>query len=97
MIDRTLIRSFRHKGLGQFFAASTAKGIPAPYRSRIGRMLDRLDAANAPGDMNVPGWRFHGLHGDRMGRWAVAVSGNLRLTFAFDGEDAVDVDLQDYH
>jgi plasmid maintenance system killer protein len=27
----------------------------------------------------------------------VAVSGNLRLTFAFDGEDAVGVDLEDYH
>lgn len=60
-------------------------------------MLDRLDAAIRPGDINVPGWRFHALHGTRKGRWAVSVSGNLRLTFAFDGEDAVDVDLEDYH
>ena len=97
VVERTLIRSFRHKGLGQFFGGSTAKGISAPHRPRIERMLDRLDAANAPRDMNLPGWRFHGLHGERRGRWAVAVSGNLRLTFAFDGEDAVDVDLEDYH
>jgi len=47
--------------------------------------------------MNVPGWRFHGLRGDRKGCWAVAVSGNLRLTFGYDGENAVDVDLGDYH
>jgi len=47
--------------------------------------------------MNVPGWRLHPLHGDRKGRWAAAVSANLRLTFVFDGEDAVDVDLEDYH
>ena len=60
-------------------------------------MLDRLDAAARPDDMNVPGWRFHPLHGARKGRWAVAVSGNLRLTFGFDGEDAVDVNLEDYH
>jgi toxin HigB-1 len=60
-------------------------------------MLDRLDAAIRPGDMNVPGWRFHGLRGDRKGRWAVAVSGNLRLTFGYDGENAIDVDLEDYH
>jgi proteic killer suppression protein len=60
-------------------------------------MLDRLDAAIRPGDMNVPGWRFHPLQGTRKGRWAVAVSGNLRLTFAFDGEDAIDIDLEDYH
>jgi proteic killer suppression protein len=60
-------------------------------------MLDRLDVAIRPDDMDVPGWRCHALRGDRKGRWAVAVSGNLRLTFAFDGEDAVDVDLEDYH
>ena len=60
-------------------------------------MLDRLDAASRAGDMNVPGWRLHRLRGDQKERWAVAVSGNLRLTFAFDGEDAVGVDLEDYH
>lgn len=60
-------------------------------------MLDRLDVAMRPQDMNIPGWRLHALRGDRKGDWAVAVSGNLRLTFAFDGEDAVDVDLEDYH
>ncbi len=85
-----MIRSFRHKGLERLFTAGTARG-------RIERMLDRLDAAAKPEDMNVPGWRFHPLRGPQKGRWAVAVSGNLRLTFAFDGEDAVDIDLEDYH
>jgi toxin HigB-1 len=92
-----VIRTFRHKGLERLFTASLARGIPSEHRPRIERMLDRLDAAIRPGDMNVPGWRLHALRGDRKGRWAVAVSGNLRLTFAFDGEDAVDVELEDYH
>lgn len=92
-----MIRSFRHKGLARLFAASIGRGVPAAHRERIERMLDRLDAAVRPGDMNVPGWRFHPLRGDRKGRWAVSVSGNLRLTFGFDGEDTVDIDLEDYH
>ncbi|MEP7182674.1 MAG: type II toxin-antitoxin system RelE/ParE family toxin [Betaproteobacteria bacterium] len=92
-----MIRTFRHKGLGRLFMASSTKGLPTEHRARVERMLDRLDASGRPDDMNVPGWRFHALRGDRKGRWAVAVSGNLRLTFAFDGEDAVDVDLEDYH
>jgi proteic killer suppression protein len=29
--------------------------------------------------------------------WAVSVSGNWRLTFRFEGEDAILVDYQDYH
>jgi proteic killer suppression protein len=92
-----VIRSFRHKGLDRLFTASTARGIPTEHRARIERMLDRLDAAIRFDDMNVPGWRFHALRGSQKGRWAVAVSGNLRLTFAFDGEHAVDIDLEDYH
>jgi proteic killer suppression protein len=79
------------------FTASAARGIPTVHAARIVRMLDRLDIAIRPGDMNVPGWQFHPLKGTRKGRWAVSVSGNLRLTFAFDGEDAIDIDLEDYH
>lgn len=59
-------------------------------------MLDRLDASARPEDMNVPGWRWHGLRGDRGGTYAVSVSGNLRLTFRFEGVDAVDVNLEDH-
>ena len=41
-------------------------------------MLDRLDAAARPEDMNLPGWRFHALKGDRAGEYSVTVSGNPR-------------------
>ncbi|GED23581.1 type II toxin-antitoxin system RelE/ParE family toxin [Halomonas halmophila] len=31
------------------------------------------------------------------GHWTITVNGNWRLTFTFDGEDAILVDYQDYH
>lgn len=92
-----MIRGFRHKGLERFFLRGDHRGIPARSGARIERMLDRLDASVRPEDMNLPGYRFHGLRGDRSGSFAVSVSGNLRITFSFDGEDAVDIDLEDYH
>ncbi len=92
-----MIRRFRHKGLERFFRRGDYRGIPAQSAARIERMLDRLDASTRAEDMNLPGYRFHGLRADRAGTCAVSVTGNLRLTFAFDGEDAVDVDLEDYH
>ncbi len=61
------------------------------------RILARLDAAVAPADMNLPGWRFHPLTGDRKGEYAVWVSENWRITFAWSDGDAIDVDLEDYH
>lgn len=92
-----MIRTFRHKGMERFFRRGDHRGIPARSEARIERTLDRLDASIRPGDMNLPGYRFHGLRGDRAGTYAVSITGNLRITFAFDGEDAVEVDLEDYH
>lgn len=92
-----MIRSFRHKGVERFFLSGTKAGIQAAHAARLARQLQRLDVARRPQDMNVPGWRWHPLKGDLAGHWSVAVSGNWRLTFAFDGEDAVLVDYRDYH
>lgn len=47
--------------------------------------------------MNLPGWRFHALKGALAGHWAAWVDENWRLTFTFEGEDAVLVDYRDYH
>ncbi len=47
--------------------------------------------------MSLPGYKFHLLKGDRKGEYAVSVSGNWRITFEFDGQDAVNVNLEDYH
>jgi proteic killer suppression protein len=92
-----MIRDFRHKGLRRFFENDDARGLRAEHVQRIGRILDRLDAAVRPDDMNLPGWRFDPLKGDRAGRYSATVRGNWRITFAFDGEDAAVVDLEDYH
>lgn len=92
-----MILNFRHKGLARFFSKSDYRGIPAQHAARLERLLDRLDAALKPDDMNLPGYRFHPLKGKRKGTYAVSVSGNWRLTFRFAGEDAADIDLEDYH
>jgi toxin HigB-1 len=92
-----MIRSFKHKGLERFFTKGDHRGIPAQFGARIERMLDRLDASLRASDMDVPGYRFHPLKGERAGEFAVSVSGNWRITYGFDGEDATEVNLEDYH
>lgn len=92
-----MIRSFRHKGLERYFTKSERRGIDAKHAERIRRILDLLDAAVRPEDLNLPGYRFHGLKGDRKGVYSVWVSGNWRITFQFEADDAVYVNLEDYH
>jgi proteic killer suppression protein len=47
--------------------------------------------------MNLPGYKFHEQTGTRKGTYSVTVTGNWRITFKFEGEDATDVNLEDYH
>jgi proteic killer suppression protein len=47
--------------------------------------------------MNQAGYYFHALKGDLKGFYSVRVSGNWRIIFRFEGENAVDVDYIDYH
>jgi proteic killer suppression protein len=92
-----MIISFRHKGLALFFTKGTHKGVPAQFATRIERLLDRLDAVKEPNDMNLPGYKFHTLKGDRKGVYSVSVSGNWRITFEMSGQDVSNVNLEDYH
>lgn len=92
-----MIKSFRHKGLQAFFETGSRAGIQPHHAARLGRQLARLNIARNADDMNVPGWRLHALTGDLAGQFAVTVNGNWRLTFLFDGDDAVLVNYQDYH
>jgi len=92
-----MIKSFRHKGLKQFFVDGNAKLLDPSLLRKIQILLDALETSMTVQDMNLPGVHLHELKGDRQGEWSVRVSGNWRLTFSFHDGDAFSVDLEDYH
>ncbi len=91
-----MIKAFRHKGLKELFEARRSRRIRFNDQARCLRRLDALDAAERPEDMDIPGFRFHILHGNPV-RYSVWVTGNYRVTFEWDGQDATRVDYEDYH
>jgi proteic killer suppression protein len=92
-----VIRSFRSKALRLFAETGNARKLGVPNVGRVRQILLALEVARHPENMNSPGLWFHGLKGERKGTFAVDASGNWRITFRWDGNDAVDVDLEDYH
>ena len=92
-----MILRFRHKGLERLFKNGDTSGISAPHAPKLRSILSTLNASREPAGMSVPGFRLHPLKGARKGQWAVSVSANWRLIFKFEGENASDVDLEDYH
>lgn len=95
--NATMIRTFRHTGLEAFFLKGSKGGIQPHHASRLRVMLTALNTAEGPDDMAAPGWRLHPLLDDLTGHFSVWVNGNWRLTFTFEGTDAILVDYQDYH
>jgi len=92
-----MIGSFKHRGLRNLFEQDGARKVKADQVDRLRLILSTLDQASDEQDMNQPTFRLHPLKGNRKGVWAVTVRANWRVTFRFEGGDAYDVDLEDYH
>jgi proteic killer suppression protein len=64
---------------------------------KIRRILERIDVARTVEETDAPGFGLHPLKGALKGFWAISVTGNWRIIFRFEGRDAEDVELIDYH
>lgn len=91
-----MIGSFRSKKLKRLFEKGLPGAVGADISDRASLLLDQLDAAIKPEDMNIPGGGFHTLRG-KPKRYSVHVNGNWRITFEWRDGDAIRVDLEDYH
>ena len=94
------VRNVIHKGLRRFIQNDDASGLPAPYVSKIGKIVSFLqDMAREDELRAVPSWKAHQLTGDRKGVWSLFVSRNWRLTFRVEQDqiEIVDLNFEDYH
>jgi toxin HigB-1 len=92
-----MIGNIKHKGLAALYYDDLTRGVRQSLVKRLRQILALLSTACTAEDMNVPGLKFHQLKGDLAGFYAVSVSGNWRLIFRFEDNQATDVDLIDYH
>lgn len=62
------------------------------------RRLQTIDFASAVEDLiEPPGNRLEKLKGDRRGLWSIRINDQYRICFRWDGKDAWDVGIVDYH
>lgn len=92
-----MIKSWKHKGLKQFYITGSKAGIKPDHAKRLTVILQFLDAAEKAEELNLPGFNLHPLQGPLKGYYSVTVSGNWRVIFKFEGENAILVDYLDYH
>jgi toxin HigB-1 len=92
-----VIASFKSRSLKRLWERGEARRLPAQFVDKIALVLDALDASISPNDLDLPGFGFHSLTGDRGGEFAVTVSRSWRITFRWQDADATAVNFEDYH
>jgi len=92
-----MIRSFKHRGLKRLYEDDDRRGIRPDLAKTVQEILTVLDDALSVQELNLPGYRLHALKGELEGFGSVTVRANWRIVFRFEGNDAFDVELIDYH
>lgn len=92
-----MIKTFKHKGLKNFFEVGSKAGIQGKHERKLRMQLTAIDTATIIDDINLPGFRLHPLKGNRNGIWSITVNGNWRITFEFIDGNAYILNYEDYH
>lgn len=93
-----MIKSFADKRTEMLFTHGSVGKLPPKIVKRALRKLDMIDDAYRIDDLRMPpGNKLHALVGDRQGQYAINVNDQWRICFRFEGEDAFEVELCDYH
>jgi proteic killer suppression protein len=92
-----MIKTFKHKGLKQFFETGSARGIQPDHAKKLRMQLTAVNTAQTIEDMDISGYRLHRLKGEKKGIWSITVNGNWRITFEFREGNAFIVNYEDYH
>lgn len=92
-----MIRSFRDRDTQELFRREAARRWAGIARVAL-RRLRLLHRARSLEDLRVPpANRLEALKGDRAGQYSIRVNDRYRICFRWQGGDAFDVELVDYH
>ena len=93
-----MIRSFRDKQTAAIFEGYRVRALPPEIQDIARRKLKTIDAVVAIDELRVPpGNRLEALTGNRKGQYSIRINGQWRICFLWNGKDAEDVEIVDYH
>ena len=78
--------------------SKAARKVPSELHERARDLLDAINAIYKVEDLKLPpSNRLHKLKGDLKGFWSVSINKQWRIIFKWDGTNAADVEITDYH
>lgn len=75
-----------------------ARMLPRDLHGKARRLLDQINAAPTLEFLRIPpSNRLEKLHGNRAGYWSLPINQQWRIVFRWEGNDALNVQIVDYH
>ena len=92
-----MIFSFKDKDTRELYETGVSHRFSSIARVAL-RKLDMIAAATQIESLRVPpGNRLEALGGDRNGQWSIRVNDQWRVCFKWNGGNAEEVEIVDYH
>jgi toxin HigB-1 len=93
-----MIKSFRNDFARAAWDRRFIKGVPQEVLRIGNRKLLQLHNARSLTDLHAPpGNRLEALSGRRRGQHSIRINDQWRVCFVWDGGDAFNVEIVDYH
>ncbi len=93
-----MIKSFACRETEKVFHRGRVRKLPREIQPRALMRLMQIDAAVRIEDLRLPpSNRLEPPKGNRKGPWSIRINDQWRICFRFEGSDAFDVEIVDYH
>lgn len=93
-----MIKTFASAETADFFATGKSRRLPTEILKRAAMRLSQIHAAVRVEDLRLPpSNRLEPRYRDRAGQWSIRINDQWRVCFRFEGGDAFEVEMVDYH
>ena len=93
-----MIKSFGNEETRLIYSLQRSRKLPSDIQQVALRKLRMINNAVSLNDLRVPpANRLEKLIGDRAGQHSVRINDQWRICFRWEGNDAYEVEITDYH
>jgi len=93
-----VIKTFKDDETKKIYQRQRSRKLPDDIQQLALRKLRMLNNAISINDLRVPpANRLEKLSGNRAGQWSIRINDQWRVCFRWEGSDAYDVEITDYH
>ena len=93
-----MIKSFKCKETNKIFNGEFSKKLPSDIQKIAYRKLQMIDVAMNISDLKIPpNNKLEALKNDRQGQYSIRINDQFRICFVWLNNNAVDVEIVDYH